>query len=172
MRTILIYILLVVLGSCGESTEEVPKEIEWNKEKSLELNKDLALEQEIEINLFLEQHKDWEMIKTGSGLQYVFIEKGTGDFAQVGLTAEVEMVISLLDGTECYKTEKDEYQEFVIDKSDIETGIQEGIKKMRIGDRVKMIIPSHLAHGLVGDLDKIPPLSTIVVDLHLIGLIK
>jgi FKBP-type peptidyl-prolyl cis-trans isomerase len=172
MRTILIYILLVVLGSCGESTEKLPKEIEWNKEKSLELNKDLALEQEIAINLFLEQHKDWNMIKTGSGLQYVFIEKGTGDFAQFGLTAEVEMVISLLDGTECYKTEKDEYQEFVIDKSDIETGIQEGIKKMRIGDRVKMIIPSHLAHGLVGDLDKIPPLSTIVVDLHLIGLIK
>jgi FKBP-type peptidyl-prolyl cis-trans isomerase len=62
-------------------------------------------------------------------------------------------------------------EEFVIDKSDIESGIQEGIKKMREGDRAKMIIPSHLAHGLVGDLDKIPPLSVIVVDIHLIGLL-
>lgn len=172
MKKVLIFITLIVFGSCTESAEELPKEIDWNEEKSLELNKDLALEQEIEINLFLEQHKDWEMIKTGSGLQYVYIKKGTGDFAQVGLTAEVEMTISLLDGTECYKTEKDEYQEFVIDKSDIETGIQEGIKKMRIGDHVKMIIPSHLAHGLVGDLNKIPPLTTILVDVHLIGLIK
>jgi FKBP-type peptidyl-prolyl cis-trans isomerase len=172
MKSFLISISLVLIVSCGESPKELPKEIDWNKEKSLQMNKDLAMEQEIEINLFLEQHSNWEMIKTGSGLQYTYIERGIGDFSQVGLTAEVEMVVSLLDGTECYKTEKDEYQEFVIDKSDIETGIQEGIKKMRIGDRVKMIIPSHLAHGLVGDLDKIPPLSVIVVDLHLIGLIK
>ena len=172
MKRFLIFMSLIIFGSCGEPTNELPKEIDWNKEKSLEFNKDLALEQEIEINLFLEQHKDWDMIKTGSGLQYVYLEKGIGDFAQVGLTAEVEMIISLLDGTECYKTEEDEYQEFVIDKSEIETGIQEGIKKMRIGDHVKMIIPSHLAHGLVGDLNKIPPLTTIVVDLHLIGLRK
>ncbi len=170
MKKAFILISLIVFGSCGDSTEKLPKEIDWDKEKSLQFNKDLALEQEIAISLFLEQHKDWDMVKTGSGLQYVYIKKGTGDYAQVGLIAEVEMAVSLLDGTECYKTEKDEYQEFIIDKSDIETGVQEGIKKMRIGDHVKMIIPSHLAHGLVGDLDKIPPLTIILVDIHLIGL--
>jgi FKBP-type peptidyl-prolyl cis-trans isomerase len=41
---------------------------------------------------------------------------------------------------------------------------------MKMGDRAKLIIPSHLAHGLVGDLNKIPPLTTIVVDIHLIDL--
>jgi FKBP-type peptidyl-prolyl cis-trans isomerase len=77
-----------------------------------------------------------------------------------------------LDGTSCYKTNSDEFEEFVIDKSDIESGVQEGIKKMRVGDKAKLIIPSHLAHGLIGDMDKIPPLTVIVVDIHLIGLIK
>ena len=60
----------------------------------------------------------------------------------------------------------------MIDKSDIESGVQEGIKKMRVGDKAKLIIPSHLAHGLTGDMEKIPPLSVIVVDIHLIGLVE
>jgi FKBP-type peptidyl-prolyl cis-trans isomerase len=59
---------------------------------------------------------------------------------------------------------------FEIDRADIESGIHEGIKFMSVGDRAKLIIPSHLAHGLVGDLDKVPPLSTLVVDIHLIVL--
>jgi len=54
----------------------------------------------------------------------------------------------------------------------VETGVQEGLKKMREGDKVKMIIPSHLAHGLTGDMNKIKPLTPIVVDLHLIEILK
>jgi FKBP-type peptidyl-prolyl cis-trans isomerase len=112
------------------------------------------------------------MIKTGSGLQYYIYEKGIGDTAVAGVIAQVETEVSLLDGTQCYKTAKDEIEEFVIDKSDIESGVQEGIKKMRVGDKAKLIIPSHLAHGLTGDMEKIPPLSVIVVDIHLIGLVE
>ena len=121
--------------------------------------------------MYLEQHSNWRMVSTGSGLRYFVYQQGNGVKAEEGMTAQVETEISLLDGRQCYKTAADEMEEFVIDKSDIESGIQEGIKKMREGDRAKMIIPSHLAHGLVGDLDKIPPLSVIVVDIHLLGLL-
>jgi FKBP-type peptidyl-prolyl cis-trans isomerase len=34
-----------------------------------------------------------------------------------------------------------------------------------------LIVPTHLAHGLVGDFDKIPPLTTLVVNVELVGLI-
>ncbi|MFT5581995.1 MAG: FKBP-type peptidyl-prolyl cis-trans isomerase FkpA, partial [Psychromonas sp.] len=77
---------------------------------------------------------------------------------------------SLLDGTDCYKTEENEIDEFKIDRSEVESGVQEAIKLMRIGDKMKLIIPSHLAHGLTGDMNKVPPLSPIVVDLHLVHL--
>jgi FKBP-type peptidyl-prolyl cis-trans isomerase FkpA len=78
--------------------------------------------------------------------------------------------ISLLDDTEVYKTAEDEVNEFVIDRTDIESGIHEGIKKMKVGEKAKLIIPSHLAHGLIGDLDKVPPLSVLIVDIHLVKL--
>jgi FKBP-type peptidyl-prolyl cis-trans isomerase len=41
---------------------------------------------------------------------------------------------------------------------------------MRKGEKAKFILPSHLAHGLVGDLQKIPPLSILVLDVELIDL--
>jgi len=163
-------VISIFLSSSCTHQENVPP-LDWNQEKSLAFNKELAIEQNLQINMYIEQRADWKMVSTGSGLRYFIYEHGVGNRALEGMTAQVETEISLLDGTQCYKTNSDEMEEFVIDKSDIESGIQEGIKKMRIGDRAKMIIPSHLAHGLVGDLDKIPSLSVIVVDIHLIGLL-
>lgn len=171
MKIIASFILAGLLFSCG-GEDDKPPVINWDQNKSTEFNKELSVEQELQIKLFLEQHRDWKMQKTGSGLQYFIYKNGEGDMAEQGMTAQVEMEVTLLDGTSCYKTSSDEFEEFVIDRSDIESGVQEGIKKMRVGDKAKLIIPSHLAHGLIGDMDKIPPLTVIVVDIHLIGLIK
>ena len=162
-------VLLLISAACSET--EKPKVIpDWDQQKSTQMNKNLAQEEELQIKLYLEQHKDWKMQKTGTGLQYFIYEEGEGSIGTVGQTAEVEMKITLLDGTEVYSTKKDYLDEFVIDKSEIESGIHEGIKKMKKGGKAKLIIPSHLAHGLIGDFEKIPPLSILVVDIHLLNL--
>lgn len=162
---------LFLITSCA-SKEDKPVEVDWTKEKSMELNKTIAKEEKIKIKLFLEQHKSWKMIETGSGLQYFIYENGKGPVAKVGSVVDVEYSVSMLDGTLCYKTEDDEVIEVIIDHSQVETGLQEGLKYMKAGDKVKMIIPSHLAHGLTGDMNKIKPLTPIVVDLHLIEILK
>jgi FKBP-type peptidyl-prolyl cis-trans isomerase len=41
---------------------------------------------------------------------------------------------------------------------------------MRKGEKALFILPPHLAHGLIGDMNKIPPLTTVVYDIELIGL--
>ena len=66
----------------------------------------------------------------------------------------------------------DEYKEVLVDQSEVESGLQEAIKLLSTGDRAKFIIPSHIAHGLLGDLNKIPPLRTLVIDLTLLGKTK
>lgn len=170
MKFYYLFFFLVIFG-CTTKKEE-PKKVDWTKEKSMELNKTIAAEEKIKIRLFLEQHKSWKMIDSGSGLQYYIYEKGTGEMPKVGSSVDVQYSIQLLDGTQCYKTEDDEVVEIKVDHSQIETGVQEGLKKMRVGDKAKMIIPSHLAHGLTGDLDKIPPLTPIIVDINLIEILK
>lgn len=162
-----VLILLVLLLACKPKNE---KKIEWNKEKSTNLGKEIAQEENIAIELYIDQHEKLTFQSTGSGLRIAFLKKGEGVQAQTGMTAEVKFKIELLDGTVCYQSELDKEDYVKIDKEDIESGVQEGLKLMHIGDKCKMIIPSHLAHGLMGDFDKIPPLSVIVVDLELIAL--
>lgn len=162
--------MLAIIISCSEEVKEQPREINWSKTDSSTLGKNIAENEEIKIRLFLEMHKDWKLTKTGTGLRYYVYEKGTGPIPQKRQTVQIEYVVSLLDGTECYKTEDDEYEELNVDQSEVETGVQEAIKLMHVGDRAKLIIPSHIGHGLLGDQNKIPPLTTLVVDIFLMGI--
>lgn len=166
MKSIYSLAFLLLLISCGEE-KEPKKELTWTKEQSTQLNKDIIEEEKIQIKLFLAHHSDWKVEETGTGLRHYVYEIGEGELAKVGQKAYVQLKVELLDGTVCYTTEKNMEDIFVVDKSDIETGIQEGIKLMREGGRAKLIIPAHLAHGITGDLDKIPPLATLVVDIQL-----
>ena len=56
----------------------------------------------------------------------------------------------------------------MIEKTDIESGLHEALKYMCTNDKALFILPSHLAHGLIGDQDKIPPLQSLIYDIHLI----
>lgn len=167
-----LYISIILLGfSC--STEEAPEQkpdFDWKKEQSSKLNKTIAQKEEVDIRLFLEMRPSWTMSQTGSGLRYWIYESAEeGDSIKSGDIAEIEYSVKLLDGTLCYETEADMYEEVRVDQSDIETGLQEALKLLKVGDKVKLIIPSHLGHGLLGDLDKIPTLRTLVIDLTLLG---
>ena len=169
------FIMVLTLVSCSE--EEVPenKDFDWTTQNSSDLGQSIAAQEEIDIKLFLEGHKSWKVTKTGSGLQYYIYENGVEDTMNhpvAGDIAEIEYKITLLSGDECYKTEDDEYEQFVVDNSEIESGVQEGIKLLSPGDKARLIIPSHLAHGVSGDLDKIPPLTTLVFDIHLLGIVR
>ena len=85
------YLFLVLFPILFSCTEEAPvePEVKWTKEHSTKLSQNLAIEEEIDIKLFLEQHKDWKMTKTGSGLQYFIYEKGDGPKSKEGDLAEV-----------------------------------------------------------------------------------
>jgi len=168
MKMLLSLLVLSFLISCGG--EEVKKVPDWNTKKSIELNEELAAEQDLDIRLYLAKYEGKEIIESGSGLRYILLNKTKGEQARAGQEAKVEYKVTLLDGTEVYQTPDDELDIFNIDNSQMESGIHEGIKLMRVGEKAKLVFPSHLAHGLVGDMDKIPPLAPLVVDIELIEL--
>lgn len=142
----------------------------WNKNASTNLNKKFVLQEQMEIQSYLKRRPDWEMLPTGTGLQYWIYKDTVGEKAKDGDIARVHFEIKLLDGTVAYTSKDEKPHRFRIAKSNVETGIQEGIKYLSIGDKAKMIIPSHIGHGLVGDFDKIPPLQVLIVDIELVAL--
>jgi FKBP-type peptidyl-prolyl cis-trans isomerase len=168
MRILLIIITFVILWSCQDSKPEQKKDVKWTKEQSIEMQNTFSNEEEEEINAFLKRHPDWKMTKTGTGLRYFIYEKSENtDSAKVGDIVIVDFNISLLDGTQCYSSKEKGEENFMVERTDIESGLHEAMKLMCTGDKAKFILPSHLAHRLIGDLDKIPPLVSVIYDIHL-----
>lgn len=160
-----------ILISCGEDEPEYvfEKPIEWSQEQSSDMNQVFTEEEEDEINLFLERHQDWKMSKTETGLRYFIYEKSeSNDTAKVYDIVTVDFELSLLDGTVCYSSKEHGPESFIVEHADIESGLHEAMKLMCKGDKGKFILPSRLAHGLIGDTEKVPPLTPVIYDIHLI----
>jgi FKBP-type peptidyl-prolyl cis-trans isomerase FkpA len=139
------------------------------EESLLYANKQAVKEENEQIDRFINRYK-WQMKKTGSGLRYDIYFQGNGAKAEAGKTAILKYNVRLIDGTEIYTSEKSGNKQFVIGHGGVESGLEEGILLLRVGDRAKFILPSHLAFGLLGDQDKVPPKSTLIYDLELLEL--
>lgn len=165
-----LFVCSLCIVSCDDATTKVNKKSQSNKAESLiKINKEIVKNENEEINAYVKRH-NWTMKETGTGLRYMNYVKGSGEKAKTGQTAKVNFKISLLDGTICYSSEKTGAEEFFIGEDHVESGLHEGVQLMCVGDKTIFILPPHLAHGLIGDKDKIPPLSTIVYDIELVGL--
>ncbi len=160
----------ILLFACKDEQENmIVNNVNWDTDESSNMNAQFATEESEEIDLFLSTHADWDVISTGTGLRYMVYQKGEGtDSAKVGNTVTVDFEISLLSGDVCYSSSENGAESFIVEKSDIESGLHEGVQFMCVGDKAKFIIPSHAAHGLVGDTEKIPPLSPVIYDIELL----
>jgi FKBP-type peptidyl-prolyl cis-trans isomerase len=139
------------------------------RDSLIETNKSrMKMEEQLIENYIL--RKGLHTQQTGTGLRYVIQKKGNGELAKPEDMAEVKYKVSLLNGTLCYQTEGDETITFRVDRDQVESGLHEGIKLLNPGSKALFILPSHLAHGLTGDQDKIPPSSTVIYEIELISL--
>jgi FKBP-type peptidyl-prolyl cis-trans isomerase FkpA len=176
MRSIFYFCILnsviLTFHSCKENPEKEASKNQWTDSTSIGFNKDRVKEEELQINLYLSHHSELKLTPTGTGLRYQITKKTEGIMAESGDSVDVAMKINLLDGKICYTTDSLELDQFLIDRSQVESGIQEGIKLMKEGEKGVFILPSNLAHGLLGDFETIPPMSPIVVNLELIKVIK
>jgi len=169
MRTVLSILLIALIISCSGDTKDIP-EIDINKlqENLLEANKIATAKEAEQIESYIKR-KNLDVVKTQTGLRYQIYKNLEGDSIVKNQKAVVKYTVTLLDGTECYST-KEEVEEFIVAKDYVESGLHEGITYMSEGDKAIIIIPSHLAHGLAGDMKKIPFRSTIVYDIELVSI--
>ena len=163
----LVYFLVVFLLFGCRSKEPKPLEVRWDKEKSIKLSHSVAVKEKLAIKMYIANRPSYKMEETGTGLNYYIYSKTTGPLAESGREAGIYYTISFLNGTKCYSIDSTSTEFHKIDHSELETGLQEGLKKMRLGEKAIFIIPSHLAHGLTGDQYKIPPLTPLVIDVTL-----
>jgi len=104
------------------------------------------------------------------GLVYEDLAVGDGKMADPGLTVVVQYTGWLLDGTQ-FDSSKDRNQPliFVLGAQTMVRGMEEGVQGMRIGGRRKLTIPPDLAYGAEGRPPRVPPNSTLVFEVELLG---
>ena len=171
VRFFFLLFLSCTLLCCGNSAKPKPPVDQLRLKNELEkVNKYEVEKEQDEIGQYITHHQ-WLMEKTGSGLRYMILKKGNGKSPVSGNIVKVNYTISLLDGTVCYSSMKDGPYEFKVEGDEVESGLHEAVQLMHLGEKSKFILPSFLAHGLHGDDGRIPPLSSIEVDLELLEIL-
>jgi FKBP-type peptidyl-prolyl cis-trans isomerase FkpA len=111
--------------------------------------------------------KEKGAVKTSSGLVYRSLKDGTGAQASPASTVKVNYKGTFIDGT-------------VFDASDRHGGPAtfplnrvipcwtEGVAKMKVGGKARLVCPPAIAYGAAGAPGAIPPNSTLVFEVELL----
>ncbi len=135
-------------------------------------NADLIFQMElVEVIDYPFKTKD-EGTTTESGLTYHIVKESDGDFPQPGQKVAVHYTgyfqngqifdSSILKGGETYS--------FTLGAKEVITAWDEGVALMKVGERIKLIVPPHLAYGEAGYPPVIPPNSTLTFDIELMAI--
>ncbi len=161
-------ILLLIAVSCDTSEEHSTANLKSDKsqkESLIKVNKYLVNSESTEINNYIKRH-NLDVVETGSGLKYQITKHGQGKVSQKGKIVSLNFKTKLITGDVIYSSDKSGQKHFEIGHGGVESGLEEAILNMRVGDEAIIIIPSHLAYGLLGDNKKIPPRSTIIYEIE------
>lgn len=107
--------------------------------------------------------------KTKSGLQYKVIKEGTGKVPTADDTVKTNYKGMLIDGT-VFDSSEQNGGPISFPVTGVIKGWTEALQMMKVGSKYTLYIPSDLAYGPAGHGAAIPPNSTLIFDLELLGI--
>jgi FKBP-type peptidyl-prolyl cis-trans isomerase len=111
-----------------------------------------------------------EMKTTASGLKYQVLKQGTSIVSPKATdTVKVHYHGTLLDGT-VFDSSVQRGEPISFPLNGVIPGWTEGLQLMKVGDKFKFEIPPNLAYGPNSPSPKIPPNSTLVFEVELLGI--
>jgi cyclophilin family peptidyl-prolyl cis-trans isomerase len=131
------------------------------------------------------------IVSLPSGLKYITLKEGTGVKPEVGskvlvyyagyfmtgdlFDTNVMEVAKLYDKYDRRRESGGGYNPVPMDYSpdaSLIAGFKEGLQQMSIGDKLLLVIPSHLAYGEQGSRGVIPPNSDLLFELEIVDQVK
>jgi FKBP-type peptidyl-prolyl cis-trans isomerase len=111
-----------------------------------------------------------EMKTTPTGLKYQVLKQGTGATSPKATdTVKVHYHGTLLNGT-VFDSSVQRGQPISFPLNQVIAGWTEGLQLMKVGDKFKFEIPANLAYGESSPSPAIPPNSTLVFEVELLGI--
>jgi FKBP-type peptidyl-prolyl cis-trans isomerase FklB len=120
---------------------------------------------------FLAQNAKKPGVKTtASGLQYEVLKQGDGAVPQKTDKVKVNYEGKLIDGT-VFDSSYQRGEAAVFGLNQVIKGWTEGLAMMSVGSKWRLYIPQELGYG-ERQAGKIPPYSTLIFDVELLGIEK
>ena len=152
--------------SCRENNRSEEVDEKLNAEQLAEINRQLLIKDRERIVSYIDR-KDLDLQETATGL-WISRDAGYSGNINEGDRVTLEYTCSLLDGTLVYDSGREGLMSFVVGKSDIPSGLNEGVKMLDEGSEAVMILPGYLGYGLLGDEKKIPARSILVYEIKVL----
>lgn len=168
IKNLVFMMLLFALFSCKDNPVKSNLNPKPGKHEMVDLNRYLVQKDRERIKNYIER-KGLIMNESPTGLWYQIIKDGTGKAFTDNDKVIFDYESSLLDGTKCYSSKNLGPKELIMGKSEMEAGLNEGLRLLKPGSEAIFIIPSFLAYGLVGDRNMIPPRTVIVYYVNILG---
>ncbi|QOD61202.1 gliding motility-associated peptidyl-prolyl isomerase GldI [Polaribacter haliotis] len=150
----------IILIGCSKSTPRKPinpKPSTTIFQKTIEESKQLNKVEEEKIEQLIEKDSTNSYTNSLNGFWYTYVTKIEADkpTPKTGDIAIIEFDVRDLNDTIIYSKEELGIKKYNVDKEDFISGIQKGIKLMKIGETITFVIPSYNAFGISGDGNKI-----------------
>jgi FKBP-type peptidyl-prolyl cis-trans isomerase FkpA len=139
-----------------------------DSEALIKENRDAIKLEDRDIDLYIERY-GIQAQRTGRGIRYQLLRDVPGEVPRPEQWVSINYRVELLSGDTAYSSGPGKPESFKVEMDDVESGLHEGIQLLSPGDSAVIIIPSYRAHGLIGDMDRIPMRSSLV---YHVGLVK
>jgi len=163
-----IFLLLSAwLTSCSGSEKRTTASTDQQsvEDSVVRFNHQIVKSESQEISDFILRYH-WEMNETQTGLRYLVYKKGEGNRVEQGDVVAIKYKINLLNGDMVFRSDSISLVHIEVGARTVVSGLEEGLMLMKKGDRAKLIVPSHLAYGVLGDMAKIPARAVLVYDVE------
>ena len=167
MKNILILFLVLSFVSCRDKHNNSLPGSKPGRNEMADINKYLVQKDRERIRNYIER-KNLNMIESPTGLWFQIIKEGVGKPFAENDKVVMNYECSLLDGTKCYSSKDLGPKEVILGRSEMEPGLNEGLRLLRPGAEAIFIIPPFLAYGFVGDRKMIPSRAVIVYNVNIL----
>lgn len=113
--------------------------------------------------------KEKGAVKTASGMVYRSLKDGSGKSPTARNTVEVNYRGTLTNGTEFDSSYK-RNQSISFPLSGVIPCWTEGVQKMKVGGKAKLVCPPELAYGSRGAGSAVPPNATLIFEVELLAI--
>ena len=157
---------LLLLASCQEPpviNETLPQGDSY-KESLINANKVINSAEQTQIEAYA-QRRQWQMRQLDNGSYYEETLAGKGRKVDYDDTVSLRYSVDALNGKRLYT---DVATTVVVGQHKPTVGVDRALMEMRRGGKARLILPSSLAYGVVGDGDQVPGRTVLVFAIEII----